>query len=356
MTIQTTNKDLRCTIAADNKRHRQHLLILSTLLLACIITSLAFGSVSVAIDDIWRILLFKTTSIKYGDWNFATEQIIWLIRTPRILFTVLVGGGLAITGAVMQAVVRNPMADPYILGLSSGASTGAALVLLSGISGYYLFWTVPFAAFLGALTAFSLVFFFARSGGEMSAGKLILAGIAVSYLFSAITSFLAYLASDQNLREVTHWLLGSVAAGKWSTICLPAILVPTGSLFLVCRARALNAISMGEETAVSLGLNSSQFRKQIFFVTALIVGVLVALSGSIGFVGLMIPHVVRLIVGNDHKKLLPLSFLTGAVFLVLADIIARVIISPIELPIGIITAICGAPFFIWLLQRKEGSS
>lgn len=351
-----SKSDFFAIVLSQKKQYRTQLLLLLCGLLLSMVISLGFGSVHVSVNDIWRILLFKTTGIRYGEWKFSTEQIIWMIRTPRILFTMLVGGGLALTGAVMQAVVRNSIADPYILGLSSGASTGAALVLLSGVSGYCATWAVPLSSFVGAFAAFVLVFVIAGQKGTMGADRLILAGVAISYLFSSCTSFLTFLSPDQGLREITHWLLGSVAGGKWTNILLPSFVVTGGCFFFFVKARALNSISMGEETAVSLGLNSSLFRKQIFLVTALVVGVIVSLSGSIGFVGLMIPHIARLLVGNDHKKLLPLSFLAGSFFLIWADVIARTVMSPMELPIGIVTAIFGAPFFIWLLNKKGGES
>ncbi len=331
------------------------LLGLTGLLIVSLLISLGFGSVHLELDTIWRIVWYKLTGIEIGQWAIAKERIVWMIRAPRILFSVLVGSGLAVVGAVMQAVVRNRMADPYLLGLTSGASTGASLVILLGLSSLLGDWTLSVGAFFGALVAFFMVFLFSSTKGRMTAGNLILSGIAVSYLFSSMTGFLTYLARDRELREVTVWLLGSVAGGKWNTIVLPSIAVPAGFVYLYFQSRKLNAISMGEETSVSLGLDSARFRKQIFWVTSAMVGVLVALSGSIGFVGLMVPHFIRLFVGNDHKKLLPLCLVTGALFLVWADVIARTILSPIELPIGIITAMCGAPFFIWLLQKKGGT-
>lgn len=337
------------------EKYRFQLLVISlaAALLVSMLVSITFGSVHIDVGTVWRILFYKATGLKHGEWAKSSEQIVWMIRAPRIIFTVLVGGGLAVIGAVMQAVVRNTMADPYILGMSAGASTGASFIILSGTLGVLGMWVISFAAFLGALAAFSLVFFISSSGGRMTAKKLILSGVAVSYLFSAVTSFLTYLAPDQGLREVTYWLLGSVASGKWNNLPLPAVIIPAGFMYLFFHARHLNSISMGEETAVSLGLDSSAFRKKIFLVTSLMTGVLVALSGSIGFVGLMVPHIVRLLCGSNHKNLLPLSMLSGALFLIWADVLARTILSPMELPIGIITAICGAPFFIWVLQRSK---
>ncbi|PIE41099.1 MAG: ABC transporter permease [Gammaproteobacteria bacterium] len=331
------------------------LLGLTGLLILSLLISLGFGSVYLELDTIWRIVWYKLTGIQVGEWSLASERIVWMIRAPRIIFTVLVGAGLAVVGAVMQAVVRNRMADPYLLGLTSGASTGASVVILLGLSALLGEWALSMGAFLGALLAFFMVFLFSRANGRMTAGNLILAGIAISYLFSSITGLLTYMAKEHELREVTVWLLGSVAGGKWNNILLPSIVVPAGFVYLFFQSRKLNAISMGEETSVSLGLDSSRFRKQIFLVTSAMVGVLVALSGSIGFVGLMIPHFIRLFIGNDHKKLLPLCLVAGGLFLVWADVIARTILSPMELPIGIITSMCGAPFFIWLLQKKGGS-
>ncbi len=322
-----------------------------------LLLSLAFGSIQVPLTDIRDIFWSKLTGLRQGDWSPSREIILFQVRTPRSLLALLTGGGLSLVGAVMQGAVRNSMADPYILGLSSGASAGASLAILMGALAQGGTTSISFAAFLGALLAFTLVYYIARDAGRILPGRLILAGISVSYLFSAATSLISYLASEHDLREITHWLLGSVAGGQWTTLPLPAVVVGIGFFVLCLKARELNVLTMGEETAVSLGINPSRFRKLLFVVTSLITGVLVAETGAIGFVGLMIPHFIRLFGVNDFRKLLPLSFVTGGIFLIWADVVARTVFTPAELPIGIVTALCGAPCFIWLLkqQRRSGA-
>ncbi|PID74041.1 MAG: ABC transporter permease [Desulfobacterales bacterium] len=330
-------------------------LFVTIALLFCLslVLSLAFGAVQIPLSTLTDVLWYKISGMRNGDWSNARELIIWHVRAPRSLLAMLTGGGLAIVGAVMQAAVRNSMADPYILGLSSGASAGASLAIFMGAMAGGTAFQIPLMAFLGSLLASAMVYFIAKENGRIFPGRLILAGISISYLFSAITSLLSILATEHKLREITHWLLGSVAGGNWEVLPIPAVVTTCGLIFLCLHGRELNVMVLGDETAVSLGVNPYSFRKTLFIVTSLVTGVLVAETGAIGFVGLMIPHFIRLFGINDYRKILPLSFFAGGIFLIWADVAARSLFSPMELPIGIITSICGAPCFIWILKRQR---
>ncbi len=280
------------------------------------------------------------------------DQIVWDIRLPRALLGAVVGAGLALVGATLQATVRNPLADPYLLGVSSGASVGAVLVLVLGpaaTGGVPL----PIAAFLGALVATGAVYLLAQRGGRITPFRLILAGVALAYLFQSAYSYLLLTGDPRGTQSVVFWLLGSLGSATWPDLGLPALALTVGIGALLLQARSLNSLLSGEETAVSLGLNVNRFRARILVVTSLLVGVMVAVSGSVAFVGLIVPHLVRLVVGADHRRLLPAVALTGAAFLVLVDLAARTVDEPTELPLTIVTAIFGVPFFIWLLRRRD---
>lgn len=329
------------------------LLGLTALLLLSVTLAVMIGPVPLAPDLVWRVALHRIApGLISPDWEAFQQNIIWEIRFPRVLLGGLVGGGLAVVGATMQALVRNPLADPYLLGVSSGASLGAVAVILFGLSWFGAF-SLSIAAFLGALLAFGAVYVLAQHGGRLTTGRLILAGVAVSYVFAALTNFLIYNADDgEEVKSVIFWMLGGLGGARWDYLGLPALALLFGTFYLVVQARSLNALSVGEETAATLGVDTSRFRQQIFALTSLLTGTLVAVSGGIGFVGLMLPHILRLLVGADHRRLLPVAALSGAIFLIWVDVLARVSVAPQELPIGIITALLGAPFFIWLMRRS----
>jgi iron complex transport system permease protein len=290
-----------------------------------------------------------------GEWSQAQVNIVWLIRFPRVLMAVCVGAGLAVVGVTMQAVVRNPLADPYILGISSGASVGAVAVLGLGMFAFAGVYAVSFGAFICALLTFTIVFLLAQSNGRLAPMRLILAGVACSYVFSGLTSFITLTSDNRELAQsVLAWLLGSLAGTNWIDLTLPAAVLLIGAFYLVLQARSLNALIVGDETAATLGINIASFRRQLFLVMSFITGVMVATSGAIGFVGLMIPHIVRMLVGSDHRRVLPIAALSGSIFLIWVDVVARTAFAPEELPVGVITSLLGGPFFVWLLhtQRK----
>lgn len=279
------------------------------------------------------------------------DQIVWSIRLPRALLGAVVGASLAVAGTTLQALVRNPLADPYVLGVSSGAALGAVVVLVLGPSVAGL--GLPAAAFAGALGALALVYAFASTAGGLSPVRLVLAGVALSYVFSGLTSFVIFSSRNpQATRAVLFWLLGSLGAAAWGQLGLPTAALAAGMAFLLWRRRALNALVLGDETAATLGVDVVRLRGELLVVASLVTGVVVAISGGIGFVGLMVPHLVRLVVGPDHRRVLPLAMAVGALYLVLVDLASRLVVSPAELPLGIITSVLGAPLFLWLLRRR----
>lgn len=286
--------------------------------------------------------------------NMAThDAIIWGIRSPRLLLAIAVGAGLAVAGVVLQAVVRNVLADPYTLGINSGASTGAAATILFGVGIGASDIALQVSAFVGALLAAALMFFVARIAGRLTAVRLLMAGIAVGYALSAITSFLVF-ASDtaEGARSVMFWLLGSLALGQWNAVLAVtlAIVLITAVVVWVLGSR-IDALTIGDDAALTLGINPDRLRALLVVLSCLAVAAVVAMAGSIGFVGLIVPHMARRLVGGRHRDVVPVSALLGATLLVLADIVSRTILAPQEIPIGILTALVGAPFLLILIRR-----
>ncbi|MFS0576811.1 iron ABC transporter permease [Sporosarcina sp. 179-K 3D1 HS] len=333
--------------------------VLFLLMLVSITFAVIIGPVSIHPLTVWKIVLNQLplpSPLFDIDWGRPEERIIWDIRLPRVLLGAVVGAGLAVVGVGIQALVRNSLADPYILGVSSGASVGATVVILFGAFSIFGQYALSIAAFGGALLSIIFVYFIAHVGGRLTTTRLLLAGVVVSMILSAVTSFIVISApNEQGIRNAMFWMMGSLAGAKWSYLFIPTTAVLVGLLYLLTRFRALNLLLLGEETAGTLGISVHRFRKELIVVTALLTGVIVAVSGAIGFVGLMIPHLVRLVIGADHRKVLPVSALVGAIFIIWADVFARIAVAPEELPIGIITAVCGGPFFIWLLRKSDYS-
>lgn len=326
---------------------------LAGLLFSSITLAVIIGPVEIPTQYVWQIAFSQIVTGSQGEWSQAQFNIVWLIRFPRVLLAVFVGAGLAVVGVTMQAMVRNPLADPYILGLSAGASVGAVAVLALGAFAFAGVYAISFGAFIGALLAFALVFLLAQSNGRLNPTRLVLSGLAVSYFLSGLTSFITLTSDKRELaRSVLAWLLGSLAGADWVDLGVPAIVLALGSLYLTLQARSLNTLIVGEETAATLGVDTTRFRYQLFLVVSLVTGTLVAVSGAIGFVGLMIPHVVRLLVGTDHRRVLPVSIFTGSIFLIWVDVVARTAFAPVELPVGVITSLLGGPFFLWLMHRQ----
>lgn len=284
-------------------------------------------------------------------WSTVEDTIIFQIRLPRIILGLLVGAALGVAGATMQGLFKNPMADPFIIGISAGAALGAMSAIVFGLTllGMY---TIPLMAFLGAVTTVFVVYNIASVGGKLPVGTLLLAGIAMSTFLSAIGSFLMYI-SGESLHQIVFWLMGGLWGRGWDYVRMAFPWICLGIIIIYIFARDLNIMLLGEEPAQHLGIEVETLKKVMMTSAALITAVAVSVSGIIGFVGLIIPHIMRILVGPDHRILFPTSALVGGVFLVWADTLARTIIAPTEIPVGIITAFFGAPFFIYLLRKRK---
>ena len=307
--------------------------------------SLAWGSADLGAARVWAALR--------GGGSVVDRTIVWDLRVPRVVLALSVGGGLAVVGVAMQALVRNPLAEPYILGASSGASAGAALFFLGFVPAVVSkAVSMPVAATAGAWLAVLAVFAAARSGPTLSTTRLLLAGVAMSALLGSVTAFVTYASPEPDkLRAVLFWLLGSLSRASWST-ALPPLVASVAALgVLWALARPLDLLTTGEEPAASLGVPVEGLKRLLIAIAAVVTGVLVASAGVIGFVGLIVPHAVRLVAGATHARLVPLSFVGGALFLLLADLAARTVLPGQEVPVGVLTAICGVPFFLALLRR-----
>ncbi len=324
----------------------------SILLIISLSIGISVGAVSVHTSTVWGIILNKfSPDLIEQTWSKGKEAIVWDIRFPRTILAIMVGSGLAIVGASLQSVTRNLLADPHLLGISSGGAFGAILALLH--TGLFIgLLTVPLLAFLGALFATFIVLIVSRLTSSTSADRLVLAGVAVSFIIMSCANILIFLGDPKATHTVVFWMLGGLGLAQWNQLIYPLIVLLICGLWLFSQARVLNAMTVGDETASTLGINVTKFRFIIFVVCSLITGVMVAFSGIIGFVGLMVPHIVRMFVGGDYFRVLPLSALLGAIFLLWADIAARKIMPPEDMPIGIVTGLVGGIFFVWLLRRK----
>nr|WP_267242068.1 iron ABC transporter permease [Streptomyces sp. PR69] len=332
------------------------LVLLGALLAATATAGIAAGSISIPAGQVWGILLHKLhPALADVTWTPVRETIVLDVRLPRVLLSAVVGAGLAVCGMALQALVRNPLADPMLLGVSSGAAVGAVLVLVCGVTLFGMF-SLPIAAFCGALAALVAVYFLARSGGRMTTVRLVLAGVAMAEVLSAVASFLVVTSDDPHKTQAAlRWMLGGLAGTSWTAVWIPVAAVLLGTAVLLGVCRPLNLLLAGEEAAAALGLDVHRFRGALFVLVALMIGAIVAVSGQIGFVGLIMPHVVRLLVGADHRRALPAAALLGAAFLIAADLAARTLMTPEEIPVGILTALVGGPFFLWLMRRKATS-
>ena len=318
-----------------------------------ILAAVAIGAISVPLPTVVGVLANKLVpGLVEVTWSTGREAIVWDIRFPRALLAALVGAGLGLVGAALQAVTRNPLADLHLLGISSGAAFGAILALLH--TGLFLgLMTVPLLAFCGALVVAMLVVAVAQLAGATGADRLVLAGVAVGFIVMAGANVLIFLGDPRATHTVVFWMLGGLGLAQWAHLIWPVVvLVPTG-LWLWLRAPEMNAMTVGDETAATLGIAPARFRLQVFVAGALITGVMVAFSGIIGFVGLMMPHIVRLVMGGNNALVLPFSALFGAIFLIWADIAARVVMAPEDMPIGVVTGLIGGVFFVGLLARRR---
>ncbi len=329
------------------------------LLLAVVMASVGIGAVGISPAQVVSILL-QQIGVDLGV-SFGANQsgVLLGVRLPRVLLGVLVGGALGAAGAAMQGLFRNPLADPGLIGVSSGCALGAVLCIVVGHAIFPAFldqfgmYALPVAAFVGGLSATLLVYRISARSGMRSVSTMLLAGIAVNALAGAAIGLCTYLATDAQLRNLTFWSLGSLAGGTWRTLAVVALPIVLTLLLLPRFARQLNMLALGEGEAAHLGVSINQLKWRVTGLCALAVGASVSMTGLIGFIPLIAPHLVRLTIGPDHRYLIPCSTLLGAVLLVAADLASRTVVAPAELPIGIITAIVGAPFFLWLLIREQ---
>jgi len=315
------------------------------ILLFALLLSIAIGSVFLAPTEIWNTLLGRGAEI--------STSILWRIRLPRTVLVALTGAALGISGASYQGLFRNPLADPFLIGVASGAGLGAVIAL--SIQWPYSFWglmAVPLAAFAMALLTVLIVYAIARIGHTVPTTNLILAGVAVSSFATSLTSFLMLRSADE-VRRALGWLMGGSIQNGWTSILAVLPLLTVGAVVLLISGHALNLLQFGDDQAQQLGLNVTRTRTTILIAASLVTATAVSFSGIIGFVGLVVPHLVRLWAGVDYRRLLPLSLIGGASLLLFADVIARVVLAPQEIPVGIVTALAGAPFFLWVLRRSK---
>ncbi len=335
------------------------IIMLFIISLFTIVVTVGIGSTNISPKTTIDILLSRVpilNNFSTGSFEPVDENIILKLRLPRVLLGMIVGASLSICGVTMQALVGNSLADPYILGVSNGAATFATLGMLFGTFSFLGVYSLPISAFLGASSTIIVVYTLSRENGRINITKLLLIGVAVSMIMGGLTSVIKLSAPNAlGLHNTEFWMAGSLASARWEYLRLPFITLILCFVFLIINYRGLNLLLLGEDTAVTLGVNVSGLQKILIFIASILAGVTIAVSGAIGFIGLMVPHFTRLLVGGDHKKVLPISALLGGILVVWVDVVARTIIAPEELPVGVLTAIIGGPIFI-LILRKNGVS
>lgn len=331
-------------------------LILLIILVGSVMISVTLGSAKISVSEVYKVLGYKILGIKSFS-EYATgpiHDVVWIIRFPRVVLAIAIGMALSISGVVMQAIVKNPLADPYILGISSGASLGATFAIMLGFGAVLGGNFVGVMAFIGALLVSFGVLLLANIKGSATSSKLILAGMALSAVCSSFSNFIIYIANDKTgMQSVTYWLLGSLAGAKWETniVILPVVII--ACIFFWSRYRVLNLMLLGDDVSITLGTDLHKPRHIYLIITSIMIGLSVYCAGVIGFVGLIIPHEVRMLFGTDHKKLIPISALVGAIFMICADALSRIVIPNSEMPIGILISMIGAPVFIYLMVKRS---
>ena len=332
--------------------------ILSGLLIVSCLVSVSIGSVSIEIKQIFSLILNRMGF--EGSQNFTTtqENVFWILRFPRVLFGVLVGVALGISGVSLQGIFRNPLVDSGLIGIASGASLLASCFIV--LSSYFSFLsivnaqlTMAFVAFVGAAVTAFLVYRVSLYNGKINITMLILAGVALNAVSGSLTGLLTYFADDRQLRDITFWTLGSLSGATWLSLSILAFFVLIPAFILMRYRNALNAFALGEKSAYFIGVDTKRVKFVVLLCSTAMVGATVAFSGIIGFVGLVIPHILRLIIGPNHRALMPLSALAGALLICLADLVSRTLINPIEIPIGIITSIIGAPILLLIILKQK---
>ncbi|EIV94677.1 iron ABC transporter permease [Frankia sp. QA3] len=321
-----------------------------SLAVVCLL-AVSIGSVTLPVAAVWRVIGAHLAG--QDSPSALDDQIVWDIRTPRVLLAAVGGASLSVAGVVLQALVRNPLADPYILGVSSGGSLGAVLVASLG-TGSLGGLGVSGGAFVTSLLTVFVVYLLAQRGGRLLDSRLVLVGVAVGYLCTAATSYVQLQINPTELQGMMFWLMGSVAGASWSDLGLPTAVIAICMTYLLFQARNLNALMAGDDAAAGMGVAVHRLRITLLIIGSLLTAAVVSVVGGVGFIGLMVPHTARFAVGADHRRLLPVSMLLGALFLVAVDLATRTVDRPNELPVGIVTTVLGVPFFLWLLRRRAG--
>lgn len=355
--MKNARNTARYPIAAD----AGILLGLIALLGISLVVAVTFGTMPLPVQDVYGVLRYKFLHAVFQvqtptDWaaGSALHDVVWLIRLPRLVLGAAVGASLAVCGVVMQALVKNPLADPYILGISSGASLGATLAVLFGVGTVLGVRSVGTMAFAGALVVSFAVMALANLGGRATAVKLLLAGSALSAVCGAFSNFAIYLRNDDHApTQIVRWTMGGLGAANWQDNGVMVAAAVAGTLFFVTQSRTLNLMLLGDDSAVTLGTDLHRWRILYLILTSLLIGLAVYNAGTIGFVGLVVPHGVRLLLGTDHRRLVPVAALTGAIFLLWADVACRIFLPGNEIPIGILTSLLGAPVFLYLMVRHR---
>ena len=334
--------------------------IIVLLIIAAVLTILlatGLGPVSIAPGTTAKILLSRVPVVGGNisqTWKVLDQNVVLGLRLPRVCLGMVVGASLAVCGVTMQALVRNNLADPFILGVSSGAAAFATLGMLFGVFAFLGTYSLSISAFIGSAITIIFVYVISRVRGRINITQLLLSGVAISMIMDGVTSIIKLSAPNAlGLHNAEFWMSGSLAGAKWAYLRLPLIVLAFCMVFLMVNYRGLNLLLLGDESAGALGVNVRRLQKELVLIASLIAGVTIAVSGTIGFVGLMVPHFTRLLVGGDHKKVLPISALLGGILVVWVDVAARIIIAPEELPVGILTAVIGGPIFIWMLKKNN---
>ncbi|MCE7063014.1 iron ABC transporter permease [Dyadobacter sp. CY343] len=333
--------------------------MLGFILLACVVFSSCIGALSISVKELTDIIAFKLGFISKTSVEEQKSIVFWVIRLPRVCLAVLIGAGLGIAGASLQGLFRNPIADSTLIGVTSGASLFAIFVLMLNVKYFGMLtelagaYSISFVAFLGAAFTTFLVYQLSKIAGEGGITTLLLCGIAINAFVGAVTGLMTYLADDQQLRSITFWNLGSLGGATWTSVLAVAPFVGISVFFMPYLSKALNLLVLGESQAASLGVNMKALKQKVIILATMGVGASVAVAGTIGFVGLVVPHIIRTTFGPSHKTLLVGSAIGGAIVLTLADTLSRTIVAPSELPIGILTALLGTPFFIYILWEQK---
>lgn len=333
--------------------------ILGLVLLACVIFSACTGALPISVSELWQIIAFKLGWIAETGVEEQKSIVFWIIRLPRVCLAVLIGAALGIAGASLQGLFRNPIADATLIGVTSGASLFAVFVIMLNVKYFEMLnelagaYSISFVAFLGAAFTTLLVYQLSKVTGEGGVTTLLLCGIAINAFVGAMTGLMTYLADDAQLRSITFWNLGSLGGASWTSVMAVAPFVAISLIFMPYLSKALNLLVLGESQAASLGVNMRSLKQKVIILATMGVGASVAVAGTIGFVGLVVPHIIRTLFGPNHRTLIIGSALSGAIVLTLADTLSRTIVAPSELPIGILTAMLGTPFFIYILWEQK---